>query len=207
MLQDGQFELDPQAISLFQEHVDFTSKSTWAAFAACCSFCMVLNMASNDSIPGDELSNIIRTACDGDTIYVGKKGSILSSFYFGAECSAAMTYDYVEKKAVVNIMPDIKSQGKVTVFLMGEYKEKKVIETFLHINPDNYANEYQAFVSMLGQESSEHNADSVEPDFGSMPPPPNSPYWKESDDYNAYIKSRIAWGEGYLNDDGEFVEF
>ena len=206
MPQDGQFDLDPSAISLFQEQVDFTDKNTWASFAAGCSFCMVLNMASNNSIPGDELSNIIRTACDGDTIYVGKKGNLLSSFYFGAECSAAMTYDYVEKKAVVNIMPEIKSQGKITVFLMGEYKEKKIIETFLHINPDNYANEYQALASLLGQESNEQNVDSVEPDYGSIPPP-NSPHWKESDDYDAYIRSRIAWGEGYLNDDGEFVEF
>ncbi len=190
------FELNSELISAAENSIDWTDKKTWGAFAACVSFSVAIAMMNEEEMASTNISDIIRSSCDENNIYVARKQQILFAMYFSELGSAIVRYDTSSKEGVIDVLDELIAQGKMTIFIVGDYKERKIIDTFLHVNPEVYVNEYQAFIEMMSNQSQ---------DQGSVPPPPSQ--WSEVEDPEEQIRRRIAWGEGYLNDDGEFVEF
>ena len=188
-------------ITAAEETIDWQKAETWASFAAMTNFSVSLGLIAElrDEFQDSSYAEIVRDAGEQNGIYVGQKGTSLLVMFFSTYGTVMMKYDGNSKEGTYHIFDEITSQGKLTIFLVGDYKERKIIDTFVHVNVENYASEYQTL-----SESFMKSHDKPDP---SEVPPPNSSYWVDSGDYEGYIQSRVAWGEGYINDDGEFVEF
>ncbi len=191
-------DFNTDLITAMDENVNWLDKANWASFAAIVNFSISLAMIAEqgDDFQDSDYATIIRSAPDENGIYVGQKGKSLLAMFFGETGSIIAQYNSEEKSGSYQIYDEIKSQGKMTVFIVGDYKERKIIDTFLHVDVESYAHESQAlaeaFINNRGQ-------DEV--------PPPNAGDSTGNDNHDDYIRRRVAWGEGYINDDGEFIEF
>lgn len=194
-------DFNTDLITAMDEKLNWLDKESWNSFAAVVNFSISLALIAKqgDDFQNSDYANIIRSAPEENGIYIGRKGKTLLVMFFGKTGTVIAQFNTENKEGSYQIYDEITSQGKMTIFIVGDYKERKVIDTFLHINVEAYANESQALADAFIQ-NREH------PDPNDIPPP-NSSFWVESGDYEGYIRSRVAWGEGYINDDGEFVEF
>lgn len=183
------------------KNINWSDKANWASFAALANFTISLALIDDrgDDFQNSDYAAIVRSAPDENSIFVGKKGKNLLGMFFGESGSVIIQYNTDDKSGSYQVYDEIRSQGKMTIFIVGEYKEKKIIDTFLHIDVESYAHESQVLAEAF-MKSQDH------PDPNIIPPPSSS-HWIESGDYEGYIRSRVAWGEGYINDNGDFVEF
>ncbi len=199
---DGNWQaFNTDLITAMNENVNWLEKTNWASFSAIANFSISLMLIAEqgDDFQDCDYATIIRSAPDENGIFVGQKGKSLLAMFYGDSGSVIIQYNTEDKSGSYQIFDEIKSQGKMTVFIVGDYKERKIIDTFLHVDVESYAHESQALAEAFMK-----NRDTPDPNDI---PPPSSSHWVESGDYEGYIRSRVAWGEGYINDDGEFVEF
>lgn len=188
-------------IVALNDNVNWQQKENWVSFAAVVVFSISIGLISElgDGFQESDFASIIRDAQNENGIFVGQKGKELIAMIFGEKGAVIAQYNANSKTGTYRIIGDLVSQGKMTIFIVGDFKERKIIDSFVHVDANSYANEYEAIAKAFIQ-----NGEKPDP---SQIPPPNSSYWVESGDYEGYIRSRVAWGEGYINDDGEFIEF
>ena len=191
-------EFNTDLISAMGENINWFDKAAWATFAAVVNFSISLALISEqgDDFQDSDYATIIRSAPDENGIFVGQKGKSLLAMFYGDSGSVIVQYNTEDKNGSYQIFDEIKSQGKMTVFIVGDYKERKIVDTFLHVDVESYAHESQALA-----ETFMNNRDQ-----GDVPAPNAGSGFGNADD-DEYIRRRVAWGEGYINDNGEFVEF
>ena len=201
MAEDNWQEFNTDLIAAMGENVDWFDKASWASFSAIVNFSISLAQIAKqgDDFQDSDYATIVRSAPDENGIFVGQKGKSLLAMFFGDTGSVIAQYNTEDKSGSYHIYDEIKSQGKMTVFIVGDYKERKIIDKFLHVNIETYAHESQALAEAFMKNREQPDPNDI--------PPPSSSHWVESGDYEGYIRSRVAWGEGYINEDGEFVEY
>ena len=199
---DGNWQaFNTDLITAMDENVNWLETANWASFSAIVNFSISLMLIADqgDDFQDSNYATIVRSAPEEDGIYVGQKGKSLLAMFFGESGLIIAQYNTEDKSGSYQIYDEISSQGKMTIFIVGDYKERKIIDKFLHVDVETYARESQALAEAFTKNGEHSDPKDI--------PPPSSSHWVESGDYEGYIRSRVAWGEGYINDDGEFVEF
>lgn len=192
-------EFNTDLITAMDENFNWLDKSSWTSFAAVVNFSISLALIAQegDDFQDSAYATIVRSASDENgSIYVGKKGKTLMAMFFGETGTVIAQYNTENRDGTYQIYDEITAQGKMTIFIVGDYKERKIIDSFLHLDAEAYGHEYQALTEAV---MNNHGGQEV------PPPPTNRPRKPEEND--KIIRQRVAWGEGYIDDNGEFVEF
>lgn len=141
-------EFDTDLIIAISENVNWLDKANWATFAAAVNFSIsfALVLEQGDDSQDSDFASIIGSALSENGIFVGQKAKTLLGMFFGNNGSVIMQYNTEDKSGSYQIFDEIKSQGKMTVFIVGDYKERKIIDSFLHVDVESYTHEIQAIV-------------------------------------------------------------
>lgn len=139
-------EFNTDILAAMSDKVDWHQKNTWACFASVVSFTISIALVAQQGadFQDSDFAYIVRSAAEENTIFVGEKDDDLFAMFYGTTGSVIAQYNAHSKVGSYQIMNDITSQGKMTIFILGDYKEKRIISSFRHIDIDSYTHEYQS---------------------------------------------------------------
>ena len=142
------------------ENYDLHDRETRPLFAAVSAVSFLKKIEEESPSEIDCCENAWNQACMGNTLFVGEKGEVLTTFLFGTEQCLILTYALDSQNTKWEVISEgFQSMGNMAaVFLMGQFKEQGIIKKYLRVDPEQCNQLYQSLKMAIEDQKDETNA-------------------------------------------------
>lgn len=139
------------------ENYDLRDRETRPLFAAVSAVSFLKKVKEESPAELESCESAWNQACAGNTLFVGEKGEVLTTFLFGTEQCLILSYALDSQNTKWEVISEgFQSMGNMAaVFLMGQFKEQGIIKRYLRVDPEQCNQLYQSLKTAVETQQDE----------------------------------------------------
>ena len=146
----------PEYLKNASEKYDLHDRETRPLFAALSTISFLKKVEEESPEDLESCERVWKQAYVDNTIFVGEKGDVLTTFLFGTDMCLILSYMLDSQATKWEVLSEgYQSVGNMAVFLMGQFKEQGIIRRYLRVDPAQCDDLYQSLKAAIDNQQSD----------------------------------------------------